>query len=206
VGPSQELELKAPQAPRDFEARREVVEEQVANILTQLDPLAPREGLVETPRRVARMYVDELCSGYDVDVAALFRTFDREGYDGMVIVRDIPVTSLCEHHLVPFVGYAHVGYIPNGRVIGLSKIARVVEAFARRLQLQERLTTQVADALEHYLHASGVIVLIEAEHLCMTIRGVQKPGTKTVTSVVRGGFATEGQGPKEEFLRLVSRK
>jgi GTP cyclohydrolase I len=152
------------------------------------------------------MYVDELCSGYDVDVAGLFRTFDHEGYDGMVMVRDIPVTSLCEHHLVPFVGYAHVAYLPNGRVIGISKIARVVEAFARRLQLQERLTKQIADALEEHLHASGVIVIVEAEHLCMTIRGVQKPGTRTVTSVVRGDFTDGAEGTKEEFLRLITRR
>ena len=189
----------------DGDPRRALVREQIASMLVTLDPTSPRTGTAETPDRVARMYLDELCSGYDVDVPGLFRTFDHEGFDGTVIVRDIPVTSLCEHHLVPFVGYAHVAYLPNGRIIGLSKVARLVDAFARRLQVQERLTKQVADAIEKHLHPRGVIVVVEAEHLCMTIRGVQKPGTRTVTPVMRGEFARGAQAGGDEMLRFISR-
>jgi GTP cyclohydrolase I len=187
------------------DARRDAVRDQVASMLAALDPTGPRSGTADTPDRVARMYVDELCAGYDVDVSSLFRSFDHEGFDGAVIVRDIPVMSLCEHHLVPFVGYAHVAYVPNGRIVGLSKIARVVDAFARRLQVQERLTKQIADALEQHLHPLGVIVVVEAEHLCMTIRGVQKPGTKTVTPVMRGELARGADGGGDEMLRFISR-
>jgi GTP cyclohydrolase IA len=186
------------------ELRRTVVSRHVECMLSELDPTGPREGTRHTPDRVGRMYVDELCSGYDVDVASLFRTFDHEGYDGMVIVKDVPVTSLCEHHLVPFVGFAHVAYLPNGRVVGLSKLARVVDAFARRLQVQERLTKQIADAIESHLHPRGVIVVVEAEHLCMTIRGVQKPGTKTITPVVRGELAASGSAITDDLFRLTS--
>jgi GTP cyclohydrolase IA len=187
------------------EARRAAVRGPVANMLATLDPTGPRAGTRDTPDRVARMYVDELCSGYEVDVAGLFRTFDHEGFDGTVIVRDMPVTSVCEHHLVPFVGYAHVAYLPNGRIVGLSKIARVVDAFARRLQVQERLTKQIADAIEEHLHPRGLIVVVEAEHLCMTIRGVQKPGTRTVTPVMRGEFARGADSGGDEMLRFISR-
>jgi GTP cyclohydrolase I len=179
------------------------VREHVASMLVQLDPTGPRGGTADTPDRVARMYVNELCSGYAIDVPSLFRSFDHEGFDGTVVVRDLPVTSLCEHHLVPFVGYAHVAYEPNGRIVGLSKIARVVDAFARRLQIQERLTKQIADALEDHLGPRGVLVVVEAEHLCMTIRGVQKPGTKTVTPVMRGSLASAAT-TGDELLRLVS--
>jgi GTP cyclohydrolase I len=196
-------EMSVLEAADAGELRRAVVSRQVESMLAELDPTGPREGTRHTPERVARMYVDELCSGYDVDVPGLFRKFDHEGYDGMVIVKDVPVTSLCEHHLVPFVGFAHVAYLPNGCVVGLSKIARVVDAFARRLQVQERLTKQIADAMEAHLHPRGVIVVVEAEHLCMTIRGVQKPGTKTVTPVVRGELATNG-AIKDDLFRLTS--
>jgi len=164
-----------------------------------------REGTDDTPDRVARMYMDELFSGYGVDVSALFRTFDHEGYDGMIVVKDIPVVSLCEHHLVPFVGWAHVGYFPDGKVLGLSKIARVVNAYARRLQIQERLTKQVADTLVDGLDPRGVIVVIEAEHMCITIRGAQAPGTRAITSAVRGLFNTNQEGEKDEFFRLIGR-
>jgi GTP cyclohydrolase I len=149
------------------------------------------------------MYLDELCSGYRVDVANLFRVFDDHGYGGMIVVKDIPLTSLCEHHLVPFVGYAHVGYFPSGKVVGLSKIARVVDAYARRLQIQERLTMQVADAIETHLQPRGVMVLIEAEHMCMTIRGVQKAGTRTVTAEARGVFTANRENERDQLLRLV---
>jgi GTP cyclohydrolase IA len=181
------------------------VEGHVAAMLTQLDPTGPRPDTEATPGRVARMYLDELCSGYAVDVASLFQLFDNDGYDGMIVVKDIALTSLCEHHLVPFVGYAHVGYFPAGKVVGLSKIARVVDAYARRLQIQERLTLNVADAMEHHLATRGVIVMIEAEHMCMTIRGVQKPGTRTVTVAARGLFNNEAAEERREFLRLVKR-
>ncbi|HEX5523797.1 MAG TPA: GTP cyclohydrolase I FolE [Pedococcus sp.] len=146
-----------------------------------------REGLLDTPRRVARAYA-ETFAGLRMDPAdVLSVTFDV-AHDELIIVRDIEVYSTCEHHLVPFHGVAHVGYIPakDGRVTGLSKIARLVEVFARRPQVQERLTTQVADALVEHLHVQGVIVVVEAEHLCMSMRGVRKPGSRTITSAVRG--------------------
>lgn len=181
------------------------VRQEMERILVHLDPTGPRSGTDDTPDRVARMYVNELCSGYEVDVPSIMRTFDNEGYDGMVTVRDIPLTSLCEHHLVPFVGYAHIGYFPNGRVVGLSKVARVVNAYSRRLQIQERLTRQICDAIEENLKPRGVMVVLEAEHLCMTIRGVQAPGTKTVTSAVTGHFKTNEDGEKDEFLRLIGK-
>lgn len=181
------------------------VAEATYRMLTHLDPTGPRAGTDDTPDRVARMFLEELCVGYSVNVKDLFKTFDAEDYNGMVIVKDIPLTSLCEHHLVPFVGYAHIGYLPDGQVMGLSKVARVVDAFARRLQIQERLTKQIADALEEHLEPVGVAVVLEAEHLCMTIRGVQKPGTRTITSAVRGVFNTNQEGEKEEFLRLIGK-
>jgi GTP cyclohydrolase IA len=134
-----------------------------------------REGLADTPARAARAWADLTC-GYHQDPADLFTTFEADGYDEMVIVRDVAFYSLCEHHLLPFHGETHVGYIPGERIVGISKVARLVELFARRLQVQERLTTQIADALEEYLQPKGVIVVAGAEHLCMTMRGVQKPG------------------------------
>jgi GTP cyclohydrolase IA len=146
-----------------------------------------REGLVETPARVARAY-GEFFAGLSVDPAdVLAKTFEIE-HEEMILVRDIEVYSMCEHHLVPFHGVAHVGYIPgrDGRVTGLSKLARLVEMYARRPQVQERLTTQVADALCTHLGAQGVIVVVECEHLCMSMRGIRKPGSRTITSAVRG--------------------
>jgi len=190
----------------DPEVKKARVREEMKRILTHLDPQPDRKGLDDTPDRVARMYVDELCSGHDVDVPSLFRTFENEGYDGMILVKDVPLVSLCEHHLVPFVGHAHIGYFPNGKVVGLSKVARVVHAYARRLQIQERLTKQVCDAIEKNLEPRGAMVVIEAEHLCMTIRGVQAPGTKTITSAVTGLFNENNEGEKEEFLRLIGKE
>jgi GTP cyclohydrolase IA len=195
--------------PREAEpvaGRRARVQAHVAALLEQLDPTGPRAGTDATPERVTRMYLDELCSGYEVDVAGLFRLFDNDGYDGMVIVKDIPLTSLCEHHMVPFVGYAHVGYLTGGKVVGLSKIARVVDAYARRLQIQERLTMQIADAIDHHLETEGVIVMVEAEHLCMTIRGVQKPGTRTITTATRGVFRGNAAGARQEFLGAIGQR
>lgn len=179
------------------------VEQEVARILTHLDPEGVRADTAETPARVAKMWVNEIFSGYNTDPMDLLKTFDSAGYDGMVVLKSIPVISSCEHHLVPFTGYAHVGYLPNGRVVGLSKVARVVTAFSRRLQIQERLTGQIADTLNVGLEARGVMVVIEAEHMCLTIRGVQAPGTRTITSAVRGLFNTNREGEKQEFLRLI---
>lgn len=161
----------------------------VREILEAIGEDPDREGLSDTPRRVARMYA-ETCAGLHEDPARHLKvTFDA-GHDEIIMVRDIPLYSMCEHHLVPFFGQAHVAYIPNvdGRVTGLSKLARLVDGFARRPQVQERLTTQVADEIEGTLQPRGVLVVIEAEHLCMSMRGIRKPGASTVTSAVRGVF------------------
>lgn len=179
------------------------ITEAIEDILLAIDPTGPRGGTDDTPDRVARMWVNELCSGYGQDIGALLKTFDSQGYDGMVLVKDVPLVSTCEHHMVPFTGVAHVAYFPNGKVVGLSKIKRLVDAYAKRLQIQERLTNEIADALVEHLDPRGVMVVVEAEHLCMSIRGVQAPGTRTVTSAVRGLFNTNEEGEKEEFLRLI---
>jgi GTP cyclohydrolase I len=165
------------------------VENAVSELLAAMGENPSRDGLVRTPARVAAMY-KELFDDLDEDPSRhLTVTFAAE-HDEMVMVRDIPFASLCEHHLVPFLGKAHVAYIPSadGRITGLSKLARVVDGYARRLQVQERMTTQIADAIERTLEPRGVLVVIEAEHLCMSMRGVRKPGTLTVTSAVRGLF------------------
>lgn len=165
-----------------------------------------REGLRETPARVARAY-QEMFAGLFLDPdVVLERTFD-EGHDELVLVKDIPMYSQCEHHLVPFHGMAHVGYIPNvaGRVTGLSKLVRLVDLYARRPQVQERLTSQIADALVSRLQPRGVIVVIEAEHLCMAMRGVRKPGSTTTTSAVRGLFKTSASS-RSEVLHLMTRR
>jgi GTP cyclohydrolase I len=178
----------------------------VAELLDAIGEDTTREGLRDTPRRVAEMFA-ELFSGNDVDPATHLRvTFDAS-HDEMVMVRDIPFTSLCEHHLVPFMGHAHVAYIPgtDGRITGLSKLARLVEGFARRLQVQERMTVQIADALEHELEPRGALVVIEAEHLCMAMRGVKKPGTMTVTSSVRGSFRSDA-ATRAEALAFVHQR
>ncbi|MEZ5261722.1 MAG: GTP cyclohydrolase I FolE [Acidimicrobiales bacterium] len=172
------------------------IEAAVREILAAIGEDPDREGLKLTPARVARMYA-EVCGGLHRDPAELRAVTFEVGLDEMVMVRDIPFASLCEHHLVPFIGKAHVAYIPNGsgRVIGLSKLARLVETYARRPQVQERLSTQVADSLVEALEPRGVLVVIEAEHLCMSMRGVNKPGASTVTSVVRAtSAATPGPG------------
>ena len=159
-----------------------------------------REGLLETPARVARMY-EEICGGMNQNPAEYLSTTFEVSDGGMVVERDIPFHSLCEHHLLPFVGKAHIAYMPNGRV---TELARTVEVYARRLQLQERLTAQVADALMNELDAKGALVMIEAEHMCMSMRGVQKPGTQTVTLVKRGVFETDPQ-LVDDFFRMVRR-
>lgn len=148
-----------------------------------------RPGIVETPRRVAEMY-EEICGGLHEDPAAEIKVIPAETHDEIVMVKDIPLASLCEHHLAPFTGVAHIAYIPkDGRIVGLSKLARIVDIYARRLQVQERLTTEIAELLYHGdLRPKGVMVVIEAVHLCMTMRGVKKPGATTITSAVRGVF------------------
>lgn len=166
------------------------IEEAIRNILIAIGEDPEREGLRETPRRVARMYA-EIYDGIGRDPGDVVDAFfGDEHYQEIVMVRDIPFYSSCEHHLVPFHGKAHIAYIPQGRVTGLSKLARLIEGFARRPQMQERLTAQVADALMGRLDPLGVMVVIEAEHLCMSMRGVRKPGSLTVTSAVRGSLAT----------------
>lgn len=171
------------QAP--FDAER--AERAVRDLLIAVGEDPDREGLRKTPARVARAYAEIFAGLHMVGEDVLTTTFD-EGHDELVLVRDIEVYSTCEHHLVPFHGVAHVGYIPaqDGRITGLSKLARLVDVYARRPQVQERLTTQIADALERVLEPRGIIVVIECEHLCMSMRGVRKPGAKTVTSTVRG--------------------
>ncbi|MEG1536865.1 MAG: GTP cyclohydrolase I FolE [Clostridiales bacterium] len=168
---------------------KEKIAAAVKQILEAIGENPQREGLQKTPARIADMY-EELFSGMNVDPKTHLTTqFTEDKHGEMVVVRDIPFFSMCEHHMLPFVGQAHVAYIPGeGRITGLSKIARVVEGYSHRLQLQERLTTQIADALMEVLQPQGVLVVIEAEHMCMTIRGVKKPGSRTVTSAVRGIF------------------
>jgi GTP cyclohydrolase I len=161
-----------------------------------------REGLRETPARVARAY-QELLAGMRLEAEDVLTTTFDLGHDEMILVRDIELWSMCEHHLVPFTGVAHIGYIPNqeGRITGLSKLARLVDVYAKRPQVQERLTTQIADSLMNILEARGAIVVIEAEHLCMTMRGVRKPGSKTITSAVRGIMHTPAT--RSEAMSLI---
>jgi len=179
------------------------IEKAVREILEAIGENPDRDGLQATPARVARMYA-EVFSGLQEDPGQHAQVVFEADHDEMVMVRDIPLYSNCEHHLIPFIGKAHVAYIPNddGRITGLSKIARVVEGFARRPQVQERLTVQIADALQKALDPRGVMVVIEAEHLCMSMRGVKKPGTTTVTSAVRGLFR-QNLSTREEAMRFI---
>jgi GTP cyclohydrolase IA len=179
------------------------VEEGVRLILEGIGEDVGRPGLKETPRRVAQMY-QEIFAGMREDPEAVIDVTFDEGHDEMIMVRDIWMASLCEHHLIPFLGKAHVAYIPNrdGRITGLSKVARLVEVLARRPQVQERLTTQIAEFLERALSPRGVFVVIEAEHLCMSMRGVKKPGSITVTSAVRGVFKTDAR-TRAEAMGLI---
>jgi len=170
----------------------------VRELLEALGVDSTTESMARTPERVASMY-EELLAPPPFSIP----TFPNEGdYDELVIVRDIAFSSLCEHHLLPFVGVAHVAYLPGARIVGLSKLARVVELYARRLQVQERMTTQIADWLEAELQPQGVGVVVEAEHLCMTVRGVRKPGARTITSAVRGMVRRDPR-TRAEFLALV---
>jgi len=178
------------------------IENAVREILAAVGENPDREGLLETPGRVARMYA-ELFGGLHLDPGRHLRRVFEETYDEMVLVRDISFNSVCEHHLLPFMGVAHVGYVPNGKVAGLSKLARVVEELSRRPQVQERMTQQVADLMEGELNAKGVVVVLEATHSCMTIRGIRKPGSLTVTSAVRGLFRTN-ESSRSEAMSLIN--
>jgi GTP cyclohydrolase I len=175
----------------------------VRELLTAIGEDPDREGLLETPGRVARAYA-EYVSGLFMEPGDVLTTVFDEGHDEMVLVKDIAMSSLCEHHLVPFHGVAHVGYIPNdkGQITGLSKLARLVDLYSRRPQVQERLTTQIAEALMTALDPQGVIVVIQAEHLCMSLRGVRKPGSSTTTSAVRGVFR-EDPATRAEAMALI---
>jgi len=181
----------------------ERVESAVRELLEAVGEDPARDGLQGTPGRVARMYA-EVLAGASVDPARHLAVSFAEDHHEMVLVKDIPFESLCEHHLLPFTGKAHVAYVPNGRIVGLSKIARVVEEFARRLQVQERLTSQVADTLWERLAPEGVGVVLEATHTCMTMRGIRKPGSVMVTSAVRGTFKTRSE-TRAEFMKLIGR-
>jgi GTP cyclohydrolase IA len=179
------------------------VERGVRLILEGIGEDLDRDGLRDTPARVVRMY-EEITSGLREDPTQVLQAVFEEGHDEMVMIRDIPMASICEHHLVPFVGKAHVAYIPNeqGRITGLSKLARLVDGLARRPQVQERLTAQIADAMVERLEPRGALVVIEAEHLCMSMRGVRKPGAITVTSAVRGSFR-DSMSTRLEAMNLL---
>jgi len=180
------------------------IQEAVSNLLEAIGEDPRRQGLQQTPQRVARMY-QELFSGIGLDPGeAIDTVFDAENQDP-VVLRDIPFHSICEHHLLPFFGMAQLAYIPNGKIAGLSKLARSLEVATRRLQVQERLTAQVADAIAQALNPSGVAVELEAEHLCMSMRGIQKPGNRVITTAVRGPFANGGLD-REGLLALLKRR
>lgn len=182
----------------------EAVGQAVRSLLLAIGEDPNREGLEGTPRRIAEMY-REVFAGMDQDPHEVLSVGFEEGHEEMVVVRDIPFYSMCEHHLLPFHGVAHIGYIPKGRVVGLSKVARAVEIFARRPQVQERLTSQIADAFMEVIKPRGVAVVMEAEHLCMTMRGIKKPGSKVVTSANRGIFRSN-LATRSEFMSIIGAK
>ena len=183
----------------------ETIVDSVRKILEAIGEDPEREGVKRTPDRVARMYA-EIFGGLGHDPVNEINVVFDAGHDEMIMIKDVPLYSMCEHHLIPFMGVAHVAYIPNeqGQITGLSKLARVVDVLAKRPQVQERLTTQIADAIETALEPRGVLVVIEAEHLCMSMRGVQKPGSRTVTSAVRGIFRSN-EATRAEAMNLISR-
>jgi GTP cyclohydrolase I len=190
---------RQPDAPRSVDLPR--IERAVREILAAVGEDPDREGLLETPARVARMYA-ELFQGLRQNPRELLRKCFTEKYDEVVLVRDISFCSMCEHHLLPFYGWAHIGYVPDGKVLGLSKLARLVEAVARKPQVQERMTEQIANLLGEELNAKGVAVIVEASHSCMTIRGVRKPGSMCVTSAMKGIFRSN-LSSRAEIMQLV---
>lgn len=177
------------------------VEEAIHNLLIALGEDPTREGLEETPDRVARMY-EEIFAGYEQNPDVILSKTFKEDHQEIVLVKDIPFYSHCEHHMVTFFGKAHIAYIPNGQVVGISKLARLVDCYAKRLQIQERMTSQIIDKLEERLKPFGSAVIIEAEHMCMTMRGVRKPGTKTTTSALRGIFKLDEKARNELMFLL----
>lgn len=184
------------------EAKRNQVESAVTDILANIGEDPSRDGLIRTPNRVARMY-NELTAGYTTDpIKMLNGALFEVDYDEMVVVKDIDFFSLCEHHMLPFNGRVHVAYIPQGKVVGLSKIPRIVEMFARRLQVQERMTTQIADFIEEVLQPQGVAVVAEGAHMCMVMRGVKKANASMTTSAMRGLFKSDSK-TRKEFLSLI---
>ena len=181
------------------------IENAVRDILEAIGEDPNREGLLETPQRVARMYA-EVFAGLHRDINKDIKVFHGEGNDEMILIGDIPFYSMCEHHLLPFHGKAHVVYIPrDGKIFGLSKVARIVDTLSRKPQLQEKLTSEIADAIEKAVDARSVCVVLEAEHLCMTMRGIRKPGSKTVTSAMRGGCRSDIR-TRNEALALINRQ
>lgn len=194
--------MSRPRSPEKYQVDKAKIQTAVRMILEAIGEDPEREGLRETPRRVADFY-EEVFVGLRTDPNDHLQVIFSEPHEEMVIVKDISFESMCEHHLVPFIGKAHVCYVPNkGRVVGLSKLARIVEDFARRPQLQERMTAQIADLLMEKLRPQGVMVVIEAEHLCMTMRGVRKPGSATVTSAVRG-LLHDSVNTRAEAMALI---
>jgi len=189
------------QAPGTHPVDQERIAKAVREILLAIGENPDREGLLETPQRVARMYA-ELFRGMTEDPSIHLKKFFTEEYDEIVLVKDIAFNSICEHHLLPFMGRVHIGYLPSGRVIGLSKLARVVETVSRRPQIQERMTEDIANLLVDELHVRGVGVVIEAEHTCMTIRGIRKPGAIAVTSAMKGSFRKD-ERTRTEILHLI---
>jgi GTP cyclohydrolase I len=181
------------------------IEKGVRLILEGIGEDPKRPGIRETPERVAKMY-EEIFIGLETDTDELLKTIEGESHDEMVLLKDIPFYSICEHHLLPFIGKAHVAYIPaGGKIVGLGALIKAVEVLAKRLQVQERLTTQLADLIMDSLKPKGAMVIIDAEHLCISMRGVKKPGSRTVTSAVRGIFRTK-QSTREELLELIKKK
>ncbi len=191
-------ESSDPQHPVDLDRIAAAVQE----ILLAVGENPDREGLKQTPLRVARMYA-EVFGGLHESPRQHLKTFFTEQYDELVVLRDIPFHSMCEHHLLPFAGDAHIAYLPDGRIVGVSKLARVVEAYARRPQVQERMTSQIADLLMEELHAKGVAVILRATHLCMTCRGVKKPGSLMVTSALRGLCKSDARTRGEVMMLLA---
>lgn len=197
------LTTTAPMSTQNTRPTKEAAEEAVRTLIAYTGDDPQREGLLETPARVVRSY-DQFFGGYEEDPElVLSKTFEEVGgYDEMVTVRDICLHSHCEHHMVPFIGVAHVAYLPDNRIVGLSKLARVVEVYARRLQIQEKLTVQIANTIDKVLEPRGVAVVIEAQHQCMTTRGVMKPSSVTVTSRMTGAFR-RNDATRREFLSMI---